>query len=782
MRLRTLVATALASTAVLAGPAAAQRIDRHEFAAPPASYRPTVTIDEGSGYAASFDQAARRAIEELDAGGLMFNPQGNPSRQRPFDAAGLAKLPIGLLDRYPSHATPWLPRALPGEARFGTYLADGRGGPGKPPSLGYLTPQWFTAVRNVLDLARSNGLHATFYDEAGFPSGSADKTVPTHLYRKILRRTETTVSASQSYSLDLTGGSPAAVVALNTANGERIDLLTAAKHGRIEWKAPYGNWRVQRFDIVTATAKGTTPDYYAMADPLDAEATRWFIQAAYEPAYKGLSGYFGSTVKISFFDDVGIFNDEKTWHPAIAERFEKITGKPAALYYAALWDDIGPETEAARVAFFRARSELLGETFPRLITDWAHAHGIRSTGHAPGNYDLQPTDTIGDPFKFYGHTDIPMADVLWGVGFARSGFKLISSVSAQRDLPETIAEAFSVNNDANGYRRMIELYVRGYNRFVTGARVPSKPRGTGSEFMRWAGRSSYLLRGGRQVADIAVLFPIESLQAFYSFNAPTNTADLPWGTHAYRDADYQEVGEMLLTGLHRDFNFVHPEALGSDKLQVRGNALELTNKVNFQRYRVLVMPGGDVLSLAALEKVKAFWDAGGVVIATSLLPTRSAEFGKDAEVRKLVEAMFGQTNAGNGEPQIRQSAAGGRAVFIARPSVDALGATLDRLDIAPDVALRGRPTPTTGNGVLGYTHRVRDGKSIYYFGNSSETPIDTMVALRGHVVRPQLWNPHDGSVTPIRDVRYRSRPGGGVTEFRLAIAPVSSIAVVARER
>lgn len=774
--------TFLLAASMLAGPAGAQRVAQKEFATPPAGYRPTIALDEGAGYAATFEQAAARAMEELDAGGVMFNPQGDPARRRPFDAASLARLPVGLLDSYPAHATPWLPKALPGEARFGTYLADGRGGPGKPSSLGYMTPAWFAAMRHVLDRARAKGLDATFYDEAGFPSGSADNNVPARFYRKVLRRSEATVSGFQRYELDLAGAAPVAVVAFNPASGERIDLLATAAQHRISWQAPYGNWRVQRFDIETMTAKGTAPDYFAMADPLDAEATRWFIGAAYDRVYQGLARYFGSTVKVSFFDDVGIFNEEKTWHPAIAALFEKMTGKSAALYYPALWGDIGPETAAARVGFFKARSELLGQTFPKLITDWAHAHGIRSTGHAPGNYDLQPTDTVGDPFKFYAHTDIPMADVLWGVGFARGGFKLISSVSAQRDLPETMAEAFSVDNDANGYRRMIELFVRGYNRFVTGARVPSKPLGTGADFNRWAGRSSYLLRGGRQVADIAVLFPIESLQAYYSFNAPANSTDLPSGTYAYRDADYQAVGEMLLTGLHRDFTFVHPDALGGDKVQVKGRALELTNKVNFQRYRVIVMPGGEVLSLAALAKIKAFWDAGGNVIATSLLPSRSAEFGKDAEVRRLVAAMFGSPEQAGEGAEIRRSAAGGQALFLARPSVEALGKALDRLGIAPDVALAGQPRPTSGNGVLGYTHRVRDGKQIYYFGNSSDTAVDTMVTLRGHLVGAQLWNPHDGKVTPIAGVRYRTTTAGAVTEFRMAIAPVSSLAVVARER
>lgn len=779
MRARFTITAALLGGALLASGAQAQRVDRRDFADPPASYRPTVSIDEGSGYAAPLDQAAKRAIEQLDAGDILISPQGDPARQKSSDMAAIAQLPIGLLDHYPPTASPWLPKALPGEARFGSYLADGKAGPGAPPSLGYMTPQWFSAMRSVLDIAKRNGRFATYYDEVGFPSGSADHTIPPSFYRKLLRRAELTVSGGQHYTFDLSSGDrPLAVVALNTATDERVDLLALAKDGNISWTAPHGNWRVQRYFVTTSNANPTSPDYYGAADYLDPAATRWFIEHSYDRAYQGLSGYFGSIIKFTFFDDVGILPDEKTWNAAIADRFEKITGKPAALYYPALWQDIGPETAAARVGFFKARAELLGETFPKLITDWAHAHGVRSTGHAPGNYDLQPTDTVGDPFKFYAYTDVPMADVLWGIGFARSGFKLVSSVSAQRDLPLTAAETFSVDNDANGYRRLIELFVRGFNHFITGARVPSHPRGTGAELSQWAGRSSYLLEGGRHVADIAVLFPIESLEAFYSFNAPGNVAGLPWGTYAYHDADYQAVGEMLMSDLHRDFTFVHPDALGSDKLQVEGQKLVMENKVNREQYRAIVMPGGAVLSVAALRKIKAFWDAGGTVIATSLLPSHSAEFGKDAEVRQLVAAMFGDAPGKGEEPAIHRNAAGGQAVFLAKPSVELLGATLNRLKLSPDVAFRGNPAPTSGNGVFGYIHRQRDGKDIYYFGNSSDTPIDTVVTVRGRISGVQLWNPHDGSVKAVRDVRYRNGPDGTFTEFPLAVAPVSSMAAI----
>ena len=761
----------------------AQRVDATDFKSPPPAYRPTFTISEGAGESQpSLQSGAQHAFTDLGAGGILFSPDGDPARHKPGNAAAIAKLRVGLLDRYPTTTTPWVPKALPGEAMFGSYLADAGGKAPARKSLGFMTPQWFEAARQALDVTRRHGGYATYYDEVGFPSGNADGTIPARFYRKLLRRSETTVSAGQPFVLDWTGAEkPVAVVAWDPTSGERIDLLAKATGNRITWTAALGGWRVQSFYVSSAAASAFSPDYYGSADYLDPEATRWFIAHSYDAAYKELRPYFGSVIKYTFFDDVGYFPDEKTWGGAVADRFEKITGKSPALYYPALWDDIGPDTAAARIAFFRARAEILGETFPKLIADWARGHGVKATGHAPGNYDLQPTEMYGDPFKFYAYTDVPMVDVLWGLGFARNGFKLVSSVSEQRDLPETAAEAFSVDNDAIGYKRTIELFVRGVNHFVFGGRQPSKPRGTPAQLADWAGRSSYLLQGGRHVADIAVVFPIESLQAFYSFDARNHSPEEPRGVYAYRDADYQAVGEMLLSGLHRDFTFVHPEALAGDKLRVNGRTLDMQNRVNREQFRVLLLPGGDVLSLAALEKIKAFWDAGGTVIATSLLPSRSAEFGKDEDVRRLVAAMFG-TGPAVADGSIHRNGAGGQALFVPRPSTEALGTALDLLKMAPDVAFEGNPAPTSGNGVFGYTHRVRDGKDIYYFGNSSDTPVNTLVTLRGRIAHPQYWNPHDGSVRVVRDVRYRNGPQGVLTEFPLSVPAVSSIAVVGGHR
>ena len=114
-----------------------------------------------------------------------------------------------------------------------------------------------------------------------------------------------------------------------------------------------------------------------------------------------LETYFGNIIKMTFFDDVGFWRHPRNWTPRFNEKFEELNGFDPRHYYPALWHDIGPETEAVRYAFFLTRAELLAEGFPKLVGAWAKKHGVKDTGHPPGNYDPTPIDMNADIFKFF---------------------------------------------------------------------------------------------------------------------------------------------------------------------------------------------------------------------------------------------------------------------------------------------------------------------------------------------------------------------------------------------
>ena len=343
----------------------------------------------------------------------------------------------------------------------------------------------------------------------------------------------------------------------------------------------------------------------------------------------------------------------------------------------------------------------------------------------------------GDPFKFYRAQPVPMIDVIFLYGFGRAGFKLTTSAADAMDKPVVVAEQFTTGGTPTGYRRAMDSLVRGVNYLITNT---TSEVGTPTDFADYVGRASMLLRGGRRVADIAILYPIAALQAFYWFEAPDNREG-PLGHYAPRNADYLAVGDRLTCDLHRDFTFLHPDDLASDRLSAGAGRLTLDNAVNRQDYRVVILPGGEVIGLAALRKLKAFWDAGGAVIATTELPSKSAEFGQDADVRSLVGSMF----AAPGD--VRRNAAGGAALFIENPDDRSLKDALAHLGPPPDVTFSGDPRPRTGNGALAYIHKVKGGRDIVFVANSCESAVETTVSLRGAFAL-ELWDPHSGECSP----------------------------------
>jgi hypothetical protein len=87
--------------------------------------------------------------------------------------------------------------------------------------------------------------------------------------------------------------------------------------------------------------------------------------------------------------------------------------------------------------------------------------------------------------------------------------------------------------------------------------------------------------------------------------------------------------------------------------------------------------------------------------------------------------------------------------------------------------------PAISGGNFSYIHKVKDGKSIYFFGNSSDREVDTWVALRGKL-NLETWNPHDGKIGPV-EVEHVLGKAGPITRVHVKLAPVHSLFLVAED-
>jgi hypothetical protein len=681
-------------------------------------------------------------------------------------------------------------------------FSPGRQFPGTDPL--YLTEEYFGFYSRILQDASASGMQVIWYDDLDFPSGSAGgrfkKMYPADT-RKVLFKNELTISGALTHTFPVPEGTLMAVVAMNTKTRERSNLSDNILDGKITWNTPAGEWKVMIFtcDVIPGDASNDiTVDY------LDPKAIDKYLQLNNEQFAARYKDQLGSTIKQVFFDDVGFYtgrkHGERTWTATFNEKFIELYHTDPALYYPALWEDIGPDTEAARVALFNTRAELLAEGFPKSVTDWCDKYGLKSSGHPPGNYEPQPVDMNADIYKYYRHQHIPLMDLILYYGHGRDGYKLISSAANVYDKPVVAAEIYGAMTMFNKnemdrnmlYRAAMEVFSRGinfliphgmwYNPDSAAVRIPPLISAynpvLGPELLSynlWAARCSLLLQGGQTVSDIAVIYPIASLEGGFHFDSGKS-----WGKFVPPGTDYLSISDMLTNQVHRDFTFIHPETLSSDQCTVTGDRLILNNKTNKQVYDVLIIPGGRVISVTALNKIKSFYESGGKVIATTLLPSKSAEFGMDQKVIDLVKSLFGidpRKPMPRGIQDIKSNAQGGKITFIPDPDAGVLSAVLSKINIIPDISFENNPQPSSGKGMLSYIHKTRDGKDIYYFANSSDDEVNTMVEARGNF-RPEYRDPLNGNLTISKKVEYIEKAGQVYTRFPLKLGPVYSIFVI----
>ena len=197
------------------------------------------------------------------------------------------------------------------------------------------------------------------------------------------------------------------------------------------------------------------------------------------------------------------------------------------------------------------------------------------------------------------------------------------------------------------------------------------------------------------------------------------------------------------------------------------------------------------MQVSTAQKILEFYRSGGKVIATSKLPVYSAEFGKDALIQDAMKEIFGEGKNSND--------AGGMACFLPQASAAALNEVLDSYLPNRDVEFAEKMWDTghlstyrTGlkldskewmqmqrpdyKGALTYTHKVKEGKDIYFFANSSENHLDSKVWIRG---RKSLSarDPHTGRQS-IVNCTIVSRKGEEGTEFILNLPSSRSLFII----
>ncbi|MDR0380872.1 MAG: discoidin domain-containing protein, partial [Oscillospiraceae bacterium] len=426
--------------------------------------------------------------------------------------------------------------------------------------------------------------------ELSFPAVTARR------FRLMIYTTSAPTDSASIYEVELFHGDAKLPV---LAVGDNFD--------RVVWEAPAGSWKVMAF--------ATVKDGISLVDYLSGEAVDDFISTTHDVYYEHFPEYFGTVIDSAFYDEPTLqYAEGRTWTGRFNELFEAAHGYSPVTLYPALWYDIGDATASARNALFGFRTELFSTQYIKRLNDWCRAHGIALTGHMLLEENVNPTTSSGDMLKIFSHQDIPGVDEIASYDNALKAYKLVSSSAYNWDKGLVMTETYGGMGENMGipvlYKDIMNQLVRGINYVVPHAiwynnkqAIDNPPELSfrsaryGPElpaYNDFIGRVSGLLQNGRHVADIGVVYPIHTLQATTQFDVGN-----PLYGVAPEEADYMDLGHTLSTTLRRDFTYLHPEII-AERCEADGDTFRLQNEVNYENYKVLVMPGAKTISLAAL--------------------------------------------------------------------------------------------------------------------------------------------------------------------------------------
>lgn len=625
----------------------------------------------------------------------------------------------------------------------------------------------WAAFTRAVEEAKKAGFAMWLYDERGYPSGNAGGITlrghPEWEARGLL--VADAESQGGPVALELPPGKLVLAGAFPVRDGDidmtqMVDLAAQVRDGKLDWQAPAGRWRVIAITedrLYEGThAEGNLHEKIPYVNLLMAEPTARFIDVTYGNYVKRLGNDLSNYFMATFTDEPSLMSlflqpmpyRPLPWMPTLPTEFKSRRGYELnAAILPALVADAGPAGQKIRYDFWLTVGELVSENYFGQIQAYCRKCGVPSGGHLLAEEGIVGhVPLYGDFFRCIRRLDAPSIDCLTSLPQETPWYiaRLVSSAAEIEGRPLVMSETsdhsqrYRPAGDQRPRITVTEAEIRGTcNRlFVAGVNCITSYYSfadLSDEQLRrineWVGRCCTALRGGHQVADIAVLYPAESLWTRF---VPSRHWAREAAAASRIESLYRAAVDSLFSS-QRDFTFV-------DSRSLEEASVEPSTLVHGRlRWRVVILPGADTMPLAAWENLARFVRQGGVVIALGALPANSESEFPSARVQVLAKEIFGDVGSGRTsarEPQSHPNAAGGVGVFLPQGLESLLPLVLDGL-LEPDVRVAQAKSP------LRVTHRRLDDREVYFVINDSAKPWTGRVEFAA-AGAGERWNPASG--------------------------------------
>jgi glycosyl hydrolase family 106( putative alpha-L-rhamnosidase) len=432
-----------------------------------------------------------------------------------------------------------------------------------------------------------------------------------------------------------------------------------------------------------------------------------------------------------FCDSLEVYNQD--WTPDFLDEFSQRRGYDLRPHLPALITDVGPKTLDIRRDWGKTLSELYVERFLQPLHDWAKRN---RTLLRVQNYGVPAVSLSG-----YANVDLPEGEgAQWRVV---RGTRWASSASHIYGRPVTSSETWTWLHSPSFRATPLDMKAEADRHFLMGINQlighgwPYTAEGV--EYPGWRfyaaavfdeknpwwivmpdiaaylQRSSFLLRQGTAVNDVALYLPNDDAFAHFAAGDP----------HLI-DVLRERVGTDAISAILDSgygFDFFDDDVLMKSG-RVEGDRLAL----GASRYRIVVLPGVERIPLETMRKLEDFVRGGGILIATrrrpEIVPGMQATTAEQTELHDIVKRLFGGASA--------------KAHFVENDK-QLLGSKLVSL-LPPDVSLHAAVPE------IGFVHRRAQDAEIYFIANTSNVKQALEATFRVANRQPEWWDPFSGKV------------------------------------
>ena len=534
--------------------------------------------------------------------------------------------------------------------------------------------------------------------------------------------------------------------------------------------------------------------YGKYVDLLNPDAIDYFLKTTHEEYKKRFKEHFGKTITKVFTDEPGfytIMRDKYSavqWSSIFADEFKKEFGYPIIDYLPALVADIGDMTYKVRHDFWYKLAKMFELNYVKKISDWCDKNGLQLMGHFrlcnpfliwqmqyQGNviYDMRSMHIPGIDSLDNVEGDL---NLRWGIdeNVWQIPNKIASSVAHHYGKRRVMSESFALG----GWKERLEdikiltdwQCMMGINFIVPHAFHYSivsqrKRECPPSEFYQnpmWDNYEYYskylrrictMITDSTHVADIALLYPMESLWADYTTGT---TERFPWNI----SDDFSYITDKLLRA-NIDYDIMGQDIF--EECKIAGGKLSIRD----EKYSVLVIPPMTTVRDKVARKIVEFIKKGGRVLGLSLLPYKNNEakplkqlndfFAKEFGLKK--DELISNYKGGRESAEIVESEnfKGSNLALIKGGPLyksDPIGLIEKSIEKMIDKDIDITFLNDT-NGNIYYSHWSKDEKEIYFVINSDEKPYELEISFR-NVGRPYIWNPETGKTQPLNIYRLEN--------------------------